>query len=293
MENTSTFDFSIMNQTIIFIDGSYYNFYRYFSIMNWWKNAFPDDPISNPIENKLFVDKFRTTFVDNIKTMSKKLNVAKDIEPTIIVGKDCKRSNIWRNELCKTNVEFKGEYKGGRKTNAANGFMGGPLFKLAYDEKLFNLGGAKMIMHHPKLEADDCIAISTKYILEKYPLAHIFIITSDKDYLQLACDRVELFDLSFKKLTEQKSCTGNSEKDLFFKIVMGDPSDNIKSVLKKCGPQTALKCYEDREYFEARLKKENAYDMYKFNKKMIDFNEIPEELVNEFMMTIVKPVPQQ
>ena len=69
---------------------------------------------------------------------------------------------------------------------------------------------------------------------------------------------------------------------------MGDPSDNIKSVLKKCGLKTALKCFENREYFEDRLKKENAYDAYCFNKKIIDFNEIPKELVDEFMQSIVK-----
>ena len=285
----TVFDISIMNPTFIFVDGSYYNFYRYFSLMNWWRNAYPDEPLVNPIENEKFVHKFRTTFVDNIKTITKKLNINADTKPIIVIGKDCKRENIWRTELCKNNANFQGEYKGGRKNGVEDGFMGGPLFKLAYEEKLFHVGGAKLILEHPKLEADDCIAITTKYILNKYPLAHIFIITSDKDYLQLACDRVELFDLGFKKLTEQKSSTGNPEKDLFCKIIMGDPSDNIKSVLKKCGPKTALKCFEDRQYFEDRLKKENAYDTYEFNKQIIDFDEIPQELVDEFMQTIVKP----
>ena len=59
----------------------------------------------------------------------------------------------------------------------------------------------------------------------------IFIITSDKDYLQLSRPNVQIYNLAFKKLTEQKSSTGNPECDLFCKIVMGDPSDNIKSVL--------------------------------------------------------------
>ena len=31
------------NNTFIFIDGSYYNFYRYHSLLTWWKNAFPED----------------------------------------------------------------------------------------------------------------------------------------------------------------------------------------------------------------------------------------------------------
>ena len=64
---------------------------------------------------------------------------------------------------------------------------------------------------------------------------------------------------------------------------MGDPSDNIKSVLQKCGPKTALKCYENPAYFEERLKKENAYELYNLNKKLVDFNEIPTNLVEEFI----------
>ncbi len=64
---------------------------------------------------------------------------------------------------------------------------------------------------------------------------------------------------------------------------MGDPSDNIKSVLKKCGPKTALKCFENRSYFDDRMKTENAYNLYNLNKTLVDFNEIPEDLVKEFL----------
>ena len=279
---------TMTNPTFIFIDGSYYNHHRYFSLMTWWKNAYPNESLVNPIENGKFVDKFRKTFIDNVTEIPKRLDIDKNIHPILIVGKDCKRENIWRTQLCKDNIAFQGEYKGGRKNNIEHGFMGGALFKLAHEEKLFEAGGVQAILSHPCLEADDCIAISTKYILEKYPESHIYIITSDKDYLQLAGDQVELFDLSYRKLTEQKTCLRDPEMDLFCKIVMGDPSDNIKSVLKKCGPKTAIKCFQDRQYFEDRLKKENAYELYNFNKTLIDFDEIPQHLVDEFVQSLKK-----
>lgn len=282
------FDTTMIRPTFILLDGSYFNFYRYFSQLNWWKNAYPDEPLDNPIENEKFVEKYRKTFVERLQEISKKLKIPKDAKPILIVGQDCKRENIWRTELCKNHELFIGDYKGGRKNNVEDGFMGGPLFKLAYDEELFQKGGAKAILKHPKLEADDCIAISTKIILNKYPLAHIYIVTSDKDYLQLAEERVEIYDLSFKKLTEQKSCSGDPKCDLFCKIVMGDTSDNIKSVLKKCGPKTALKCFNDREYFEERLKKEDAYELYELNKRLVDFNEIPQNLVDEFISSLMR-----
>ena len=58
-----------MSQTFIFIDGSYFCFYRYHSLITWWKNAFPleQDALLNPIENEKFVEKFKKTFVDNIQ----------------------------------------------------------------------------------------------------------------------------------------------------------------------------------------------------------------------------------
>ncbi len=46
--------------TLIFIDGSYFCFYRYFALLTWWKNAFPEDPIiGDPADNPFFVDKFK------------------------------------------------------------------------------------------------------------------------------------------------------------------------------------------------------------------------------------------
>jgi 5'-3' exonuclease len=261
--------------TFLFIDGSYYCFHRYYSLIRWWKSAYPETPLDDPFLNEKFVDKFKKTFVSTITEIPKNLKIKKD-DPKIIIGKDCKRENIWRNEIFK-------DYKANRVNGPEDGFMGGPFFKMAYEDKLFEQAGARAILSHPKLEADDCIAISVKHLLEKYENVKIYIITSDKDYLQLVCPRVNIFNLSYKNIANEKSSFGGPEADLFCKIVMGDPSDNIPSVLSKCGPKTALKCYNDRDYFNERMKKENAYEKFNNNQKIIDFNSIPEELISEFM----------
>jgi 5'-3' exonuclease len=267
------------NPTFIFIDGSYFCFYRYHSLLTWWKNAYPEqsDVLLDPYQNQQFVEKFKKTFVENVAKIPKSLKLDKTDKPIIIVGRDCKRENIWRNELFPN-------YKGTRANGSEDGFMGGPFFKMAYDEQLFIQGGARSILKHPKLEADDCIAITVKHLLNKYPACNIYIITSDKDYLQLAQERVHLYNLAFKDLTEQKSCTGDANCDLFCKIVTGDVSDNIPSVFPKCGPKTALKYFENRDLFEKKLLESNAFQtQYELNRRIIDFNYIPEELVQEFM----------
>ena len=266
-----------MNPTFIFVDGSYYNFYRYFALMQWWKNSHPESPLNDPFQNKLFVEKFKKMHIENLQQIPKKLKIPKTTNPILIVGKDCKRENIWRMEIFS-------QYKA---TRVQEGFMGGPFFKMAYEEELFQKGGAKAILSHPRLEADDCIAISVKYLLNKYPKCQIYIITSDKDYLQLNAPNVGLYNLSFKNLTENKSSTGNPKRDLEIKIITGDISDNIPSVFPKCGPKTAQKCIEDPEFFKKRMEgNPDYYKQYELNKKLINFDNIPESIVEEFMASI-------
>jgi 5'-3' exonuclease len=270
------------NPTFIFIDGSYFCFYRYHSLLKWWKIAYPEESevLLDPYQNEMFVEKFKKTFIDTITKIPKGLNIDKAIKPTIIVAKDCKRENIWRNELFS-------KYKATRTKGKEDGFMGGPFFKMVYEENLFCKAGAKSVIKHPELEADDCIAINVKEILKKYPSCNIYIITSDKDYLQLAEERVQIFNLAFKKLTEQKSCSKDPICDLFCKIVSGDISDNIPSVFPKCGPKTALKYFGNKELFEKKLQESELFQkQYEINQRIIDFNFIPEKLVNEFLDSI-------
>ena len=271
-----------MNPTFIFVDGSYYNFYRYFALMQWWKNAYPEEPLDDPYQNEKFVEKFKKTHVENLLNMPKKLKIAKDVTPIMIVGRDCKRENIWRNELFP-------QYKANRANGKEDGFMGGPFFKMAYDDNLFIQGGAKAILKHPKLEADDCIALSVKHLVNRYPQCHIYIITSDRDYLQLNAHNVDLYNLTYKNIAENKSSTGNPKDDLEIKIIMGDTSDNIPSVFPKCGPKTALKCIEDPEFFKKKMNDNpEYYKQYKLNQILVNFNNIPENLIEEFMESVKK-----
>lgn len=262
-----------MAPNFILIDGSYFCFYRYYAIHNWFKLARKEVALDDPFKNEEFREKFRKTFVDKIKEIPKRLKID---NPIIIVGKDCSRVDIWRNKIYD-------QYKATRVYDDT--FLGGPFFKMAYDpeDNLFIKGGAKGILYHPQLEADDCIAITAKNIIENQPEAHVTIITSDTDYLQLLAPRIDLYTLKFKRVnTEKNSTPGNPERDLFCKIVTGDKSDNIPSVFNKCGIKTAQKMYDDKEYFNKCLKEKDVEEIYERNRTLIDFNRIPEELIEEF-----------
>jgi 5'-3' exonuclease len=252
-----------MSNNIIFIDGSYFCFYRYHSLLTWWKNAYPEVPIDIPHQNTDFVAKFRKTFVDSLIHCKKKLGLKNDDNVTMFVGKDCPRTDIWRMKLFPS-------YKSNRKDDANIG----PFFKIAYDENLFLQGGVKGYLSHPHLEADDCIALAAKKLPEN---TSIYIITSDRDYLQLSSNNIHLYTLSYKNFT------GDPKKDLFIKIVMGDKSDCIPSIGKKIGPKTALKLYENPELFNKLLEDPNVKTTYELNKQLIDFTMIPQNFIDEFL----------
>ena len=266
-----------MSQNFLLIDGSYFVFFRYYALLNWFKLAKKDQIIDKdnpPWENKEFVEKFKKTFVSKVAEIKQKLKID---NPITLIGKDCPRKTIWR-------MKYLSSYKANRVYD--DSFLGGPFFKMAYEKELFIKGGGNKIFKFPTLEADDCLAILSKRLLKSFPDANITIITSDMDYLQLANDNIQLYDLKYKKLTERKSSFNNAEKDLFVKILTGDKSDNIPSVLPKCGMKTASKFYNNKELFEDRLNiTDGARERYERNKLIIDFDRIPIELINNFKET--------
>jgi len=264
----------------ILIDGSYYIFYRYYALEMWWKHAKKDENQENILQSESteFIEKFQKTFASNIDDIDKKLGIHKSKIPSIkIVGKDCPRQQIWRNKLYPN-------YKETRKNNTGVGNF----FKMVYENDLFQKAGVQKIVSYHQLEADDCIAITAKHIYEKYPEANIWIITSDMDYLQLACDRIRIFNLKYKELIESKKANGDSKMDLFCKIVAGDKSDNIPAVFNNCGIKTAIKYYNSPELFNEKLHSDpDAQQRYDRNQKIIDFNFIPDELINGFKRDIL------
>jgi hypothetical protein len=151
--------------TFIFIDGSYFIFYRFYSMMNWWKlanatpTAYGEIPSSNNHSNSFeitddFIEKYRKTFIEKVQEIPSKLQLVElnmdvkskkklsttDEKPIIYVGRDCKRENIWRNKLFPA-------YKA-TLYNPLIKFMGGPFFRMVYKDEMFKQGGAKYIINH-------------------------------------------------------------------------------------------------------------------------------------------------
>lgn len=284
----------------IFIDGSYYTFFRIYALKIWWKMA---NSLDNNVEESVylcdeFIEKFKKIFVEKIEEIPKKLNLKKikksnksnknennENDIKIIVAQDCPRDKIWRHEYYEN-------YKGTRSNNLT---LEGELFKIVYDknDNLFEKAGVNKILKLNKLEADDIIALSIKYLKNKKKSDEnmindkYYIIASDMDYLQLLDNDndILLYDLKYVNIIDKKNKINdfNNKKELFIKIVCGDKSDNIMPIYPKCGRKTGEKIWEmNDDEREKYLKEKNGLKNYEINKKIIDFNEIPSELVRDF-----------
>jgi 5'-3' exonuclease len=266
----------------ILIDTSYLVFYRYHALIRWWKHAHETELPANLLDCEEFVTKFKKLFSESILKIKKQLKLHKK-ECTVIAGIDCSRKDIWRNSIYS-------QYKENRYIEPStddDATTVADFFKLVYanDNELLKNAGAEYIFRCDNLEGDDVVAITKKYIRGKYPDADIFIITGDHDYLQLHDENTNIINLQFKNLMENKKVFPEADKNLFYKIVLGDKSDCIPSIFKKCGVKTAEKYYLDRELFDNAIIKENARENYDRNKTLVDFAEIPNELVENFMET--------
>lgn len=282
-------------KNFIIIDGSYFIFYRYYALVQWW-SFYKKEKIENAFNNEEFINKFKSSFNDKIKEISKKLKIE---NPIYFVAKDCPRDTIWRHSYIE-------KYKANRfYTTSVNKDIS-KFFEMVYKDKLFENAGVKEVIQFSELEADDCIALTIKYIFNlfkekeheklQYGYSHlnIYIIASDIDYLQLLEPGLHIYDLKYKSIKESKKYTGDAQQDLFCKIVMGDKSDNIPSIFPKCGLKTAIKFYKNSDIFEEKLKQfHNSKELFERNRQIIDFNYIPlekQEHFYKYVKTIIENI---
>ena len=85
----------------IFIDGSYYVFFRLFALANWWKLSHPDETSNDFHLNDEFINHFREIFVIKLREIPKKLKISLQKNETVhfYIGKDCSQETIWRKKF--------------------------------------------------------------------------------------------------------------------------------------------------------------------------------------------------
>lgn len=118
------------------------------------------------------------------------------------------------------------------------------------------------------VEADDVIAYIATSVLKE---SKITILSSDRDFLQLVDDRITVWNSNKKvfytpsKVKEEYGIP--SHNFLLYKALIGDSSDNIKSI-KGLGPKKPMKIFPEIQG-EEKLTLEHIFNQSKENKGLI------------------------
>ena len=258
---------------MIFLDISYYTFYRYYSIVRWFSFAHKDVEVPEDwFTNELFMERYKATYWTPMLKFIKKYKLS---EHQILVAKDCHRKDIWRQKLFP-------EYKANRDYTD---FAGKGVFNYTYNELLPKIIEENNLscIEHSCAEADDIIAVAFKHFRQEKLEEMFFIIASDADYYQLHDENTQQIKFNNSKIIEITP-KHESSIELMVKILMGDKADNIPQCFPKCGPKTALKIANGEKTLESVYKKyPNAETQYELNRKIIDMNEIPKNIVEEIV----------
>jgi 5'-3' exonuclease len=245
-----------LNETpVILFDEGYLFHYRFHATkrnLSFRKEPSTDDEI---------VETFEKHLRQQLEKTKKKFKTTR-----VYFALDAKCSNVWR-------MEHLDCYKATRPDND-------PIMKKIYPVFSKVLTESGEILSHPNLESDDIIAIIAKNIHKLNPKLPIQIITGDNDFLQLKkYDSVQIYK---GNLTETLG-SGNPETDMLIKICSSDPSDNIKGFASK---KKVLDLIASNKLDELINKNEKNKQIYERNRLLIDFDRIPQNLVDDFLKTI-------
>lgn len=130
-----------------------------------------------------------------------------------------------------------------------------------------------------KVEADDIIAYLTLE-LKKNPNNQIFMVSSDKDYIQLIDDNVILYRPIEKEYLTKESIVKKygiyPNNFIIYKTLLGDASDNVKGV-KGLGAKGILK-----KFPELKDKELNLNDIFEICEKKYKDNIIYSRIIQDF-----------
>lgn len=260
-------NYPMNSNSYIFIDLSSFIFHRYFAIRAWTKISGANEMEEEALK-ALVLEKYNKTFREKFLAIQKKFKTPWN---QVYVAKDCPRDTIWRRDLYP-------DYKRNRDDRVLD--FDPTVFVQTYEVILPELQKAHNfhMLGYKQAEADDVIAVLKAKLRRDKPNAEIVIITNDNDYVQLLDENTQILSSTMKPLKDKYT---QEVLDVFvkYKVIKGDPSDNIPPIDNKVGDKTALKLASNSEMLVARLQKnETANKQYDLNTTLIDFNRIPKAI---------------
>lgn len=198
----------------LFVDISYVVFYRYFALAQWFQLS-QGRPVEPGALESLFLEKYTKLFLETLQKQQKAAGAAPD---RVCLAFDCPRESIWRTQI----------YPAYKETRVAKKSFDPAVFTHVWTVivPLLRDRGYR-ILFVPTAEADDIIGTLVHRLRRETPTVPIRIVTSDKDYLQLADAYTTIMNLKNIRLD------GDAAAELQYKLLSGDPSDNLPAMTTK------------------------------------------------------------
>lgn len=254
---------SLTSANVAFLDLSHYVFHRFYAIQTWCRvSGVKIDDDDN------YIERFDRLFISNLVKIRNKFGVD---WRKFYIAKDCTREHIWRMKLFP-------EYKKNRDDREKDPLLT-KIFKYVYEvllPRMQDIYGVK-IVGYAQAEADDVIAVLVRKLRRDESHLKILVVTNDTDYLQLVGENVCIMNSNFKEIKEKMDPDiALAGKYVQWKVIKGDPSDNIPSIDGRLGTKLALKLALDEIALEDKLASNPAIrDRYERNNTLINFDCIP------------------
>ena len=243
--------------------------------------------ISNIIVQKLNdEDMIRHMILNSIRMYNKKY---RDQYGQMVICAD--GMNTWRRNYF---PEYKAHRRKNRDESSQDWTEIFRILHLVRDEIKENL--PYKVLHMEGCEADDIIGSLVMHTQEFGNHEPVMIISSDKDFIQLQkFDNVKQFSPIQKKMVTDD----NPRAYLWNHIMRGDSGDGIPNVLsaddtfiteKSQTPlrQTKIDMWIENADKLREIMDEETYRNYQRNKKLIDLNDIPEEVQSPIINTFIE-----
>jgi len=186
----------------------------------------------------------------------------------------CLDNSSWRKEMFET-------YKENRKAFREKSIIDFDAF-FSVSNRIIN--GLRECMPNiqfldvPRCEADDLIAVITKHYQTQY---NIINISTDHDFYQLfKYPNYKQYDGMMHSFVEVL----NPEQELLLKIILGDKGDSVPKLKAGVGVKTAHNIIE--KGLDEWLDKEGLRERFEENTKLISFDCIPTDLVNNIITEV-------
>jgi len=291
------------NNVLVVVDFSAWLYMTIFNAMNNWskknKAEFaslvkpPEETDQDNIPNLLVSETFKRELKNSVmkklhsidwilkRNCQDILDVADEI--VVVFAEDDFVSNNFRRKLY---PEYKAQRSLGNKSWDYNKARDYVVNSILPELDLYKKNGYIRI-GVPGAEADDVIAVMMQNDGKNW--AAKILISSDHDFCQI--ENIKQFNIFGEEVIpwvdKNKGIKMTPEEVKLVKSIVGDGADNVPQCFPRVGVKTAYKLCKDREKLKEMLKEnESAAKQFLLNRKLIDFDLVPQELKDSISKTV-------